>query len=244
MGEQSLYKELAKYYDRVYHWKDYDDDVGRLGVMVNDLKTSTGSSLLDVGCGTGAHVSRLVDSYECTGIDNREEMLRVAREKVPGANFLKADMMDFDLGRRFDVVVSMFGTIGYALTLDDLGRVIDNIAKHLSVGGVAVIEPFVSRSNYIPGHVAMTTYEDDDVKISRVSSARLDDEICTFEMHYLVGEKGKGVRYILDTHRARLHEPEEFLAAMESAGLEASYDPIGFGQERGAVIAIKPESNR
>ncbi len=241
MGEQSLYQELAPYYDRVYHWKDYDDDIERLLAMVRSRRSSPGNLLLDVGCGTGAHIARLVDDFDCTGIDNNEGMLKVAREKVPKASFLRADMLDFDLGRLFDIVISMFGTVGYTTSLDDLQRVADNIAAHLVKGGVAVLEPFISREDYIPGHVAMDTYEDDDVKISRVSTSRPDGDLCTFEMHYLIGEKGKGVRYILDTHTLRLYTPDELMRAMDAAGLSAEFDPVGFGQRRGALIATKLE---
>ncbi len=239
MGEQSLYHELAPYYDRVYHWKDYDDDIERLLAMINSRRSSSGNLLLDVGCGTGAHIVRLVDDFDCTGIDNNEGMLKVAREKVPKASFVQADMLEFDMGRRYDIVISMFGTIGYATSLGDLQRVMDNIASHLEEGGVAVLEPFISKDDYIPGHVAMTTYEDDDVKISRVSTSTQDGHLCTFEMHYLIGEKGKGVRYLLDTHTMRLYTPEELMTALETTGLTAEYDPVGFGQSRGALIATK-----
>ena len=165
--------------------------------------------------------------------------MAVASAKVPDASFHNEDMLTFDLDRRFDVIISMFGTIGYARSLGDLNRVVENVSAHLVKGGVAVLEPFISRDDYIPGHVAMTNYEDEDVKISRVSAARLDGDICTFEMHYLIGERDKGVRYVLDTHTARLHTPDEILEAMKAAGLDAEFDPVGFGQQRGAVIAFK-----
>ena len=131
MGEQSLYRELAGYYDRVYHWKDYDEDIERLLGIIHTHGSSSGKLLLDVGCGTGAHIARLVDEFDCTGIDNNEEMIKVARTKVPEASFLRGNMLEFELDRRFDVVISMFGTIGYATSLGDLQRVMKNIASHL-----------------------------------------------------------------------------------------------------------------
>lgn len=239
MGERALYRELAPYYDRVYHWKDYDDDIERLKGILAAKLISSGDRLLDIGCGTGAHIARLVDLFDCTGIDNSEEMLAVARAKVPAALFLLMDMDDFHIDIRFDVVISMFGTVGYATSIDDLQKLADNIAAHLARGGVAVLEPFISREDFRPGHVAMNTYEDDDVKISRVSTGRLEGDICTLEMHYLIGEKGRGVRHLIDTHTTRLHTAEELMGAMEGAGLSAEFDPVGFGQRRGALVATK-----
>jgi len=241
MTEKALYGELAGYYDRVYQWKDYDEDIRRLMGILEEEGRGEGGRLLDIGCGTGGHLVRLVDRFECTGVDVSGEMLEVARVKLPAVHLVEADMATFRLGERFDVVISMFGTIGYALTTDEVRRVFDNIARHLAEGGVAVVEPFISRSDHKPGHVSMTIYEDDDVKISRVSSGRLDGDLFLFEMHYLIGERGKGVRHLVDTHTTRLHEPEELLGAMEAAGLEARFDPEGFGQRRGALIGTRTQ---
>jgi SAM-dependent methyltransferase len=239
MTDRALYDDLARFYDRVYHWKDYDDDIERLKGMLAASGGKGQGALLDIGCGTGEHLTRLVADYGCTGIDISGPMLELARSKVPRAEFILTDMLGFHLDREFDVVISMFGTIGYALTLEELETVARNIEAHLAFGGVAVLEPFISREDFIPGHVAMNTYEDDDVKISRVSTGRLEGDICTFEMHYLIGERGKGVRYVLDTHTTRLHTPEELVCAMEGAGLSAEFDPVGFGQRRGVLIATK-----
>jgi SAM-dependent methyltransferase len=239
MGEQSLYRELAPYYDRVYDWKDYDADIERLLAIIHDRKSSPGNRLLDIGCGTGAHIARLVDNFDCTGIDINEDMLKVAREKVPTASFMKGDMATFDLDMKFDIIISMFGTIGYVSSLDMIQRVVDNIEAHLATGGVAVLEPFLLKDDYIPGHVAMSSYEDDDIKISRVSTSTLDGNLCTFSFHYLIGQRGKGVEYTLDTHTLWLFKIEELMTAMDNVGLNTKFDPVGFGQKRGALISTK-----
>ena len=99
MTEQALYGVLAKYYDRVYHWKDYDGDVRRLMAYLAEGGKGAGGTLLDVGCGTGEHLVRLAGTFECTGIDSSEPMLEVAKGKIPHATFMRADMTDFKLGR-------------------------------------------------------------------------------------------------------------------------------------------------
>ena len=108
MTEQALYSTFARYYDRVYHQKDYDDDARRLDAIIEGRKRSPGNRLLDIGCGTGEHILRFSDRYECTGIDLHEEMMEVARRKVPRARFQQMDMRYLELGTTFDVIISMW----------------------------------------------------------------------------------------------------------------------------------------
>lgn len=50
------------------------------------------TNILDVGCGTGSQLRRLADSgVQCTGIDRSDGMLRVARKKSSGIDYVQAD---------------------------------------------------------------------------------------------------------------------------------------------------------
>ena len=56
-------------------------------------------------------------------------------------------MADFDLPRRFDVIICLFSSIGYAKTLNRLQKTLTNLARHLRPDGIVVIEPFFSPNN-------------------------------------------------------------------------------------------------
>ena len=75
---------------------------------------SPGAPVLDLGCGAGVPATRwLADrGFDVTGVDLSERQLDLARERVPGATFLKADMtdLDFDAGT-FDAVVAFHSII-------------------------------------------------------------------------------------------------------------------------------------
>jgi hypothetical protein len=43
-------------------------------------------------------------------------MLEIARSRVKGVTFLKADMISLRLPQKFDVVLSLFSSIGYVKT--------------------------------------------------------------------------------------------------------------------------------
>jgi SAM-dependent methyltransferase len=68
-----------------------------------------GDRVLDVATGTGAVAAAAVArGAQVTGVDISEEMLRVARERVPAARFLAADAEELDLDEGFDAVLAGF----------------------------------------------------------------------------------------------------------------------------------------
>jgi SAM-dependent methyltransferase len=99
-------------------------------------------TLLDVACGTGRHLELLSDGYRVEGLDLDAQLLAVARERLPSVPLHSGDMRDFELGRRFDVVTCLFSSIGYVRDDDELDRAIAAMARHLSPGGLMVVEPW------------------------------------------------------------------------------------------------------
>ena len=238
MVDEDLYGDLAGYYDYIYHWKDYEDDVKRLEEFIEAHGTSSGNALMDIGCGTGNHLVHLVDAYDCVGLDCSREMLALASEKLPDVELIMGDMKDFDLGKRFDVIISMFSTMGYAKTLKDMDAVTGNIARHLSTGGVAIVEPWLSKDDIKPRYVGMHTYDSDDLKIARLGRIVVEGETATFEAHYLIAEDGD-IRHVVDKHRLSTYGEDEIVRSLKDSGLDAWFVKDGFALGRGAVIAVK-----
>jgi ubiquinone/menaquinone biosynthesis C-methylase UbiE len=107
---------LAKYYDLLYQWKDYEKEASVVKELVERCKTSQGSSLLDVWCGTGKHLQYLTGKFDCAGMDASEKMREQARRNVREGKFVQGDMVNFNLGRQFDVILCLFSSIGYVRT--------------------------------------------------------------------------------------------------------------------------------
>jgi SAM-dependent methyltransferase len=93
--------------------------------------------ILDVCCGTGYLARLLIErGYSVTGIDASPEMIRYARDHVPGARFHVADASSFTLPRTYQAAVSTFDSLNHILNLDDLGRAFHNTASALKRGGL------------------------------------------------------------------------------------------------------------
>src|ERR1700683_4149614 len=92
MKKKIVFKELADYYDLVYAWKDYQQEVDKIKSLVNKYKKSDGRDLLEVACGTGKHTACLKDSFSILATDNSQAMLSIAKKNVPDVKFKQVDM--------------------------------------------------------------------------------------------------------------------------------------------------------
>ena len=99
------YKNIAKLYDRIF--EPMNSGLRKIGMKMYPVKA--GMEVLDIGCGTGAHL-KLYQNEKCHvfGIDLSEAMLKVAEKKL-GNN---ADLKLCDASNtpysdnRFDLILS------------------------------------------------------------------------------------------------------------------------------------------
>jgi len=238
--EKGLYGEMAKYYDQIYHWKDYRSEVIKINSLIKRYKRSSGKSLLDVACGTGKHISYLRKNFDCVGVDVSNQMLAVARRNVRGVRFARGDMVDFDLGTQFDVVLCLFSSIGHLKTRAEVGKAVANFARHMKEGGVLIIEPWIRKSEWNDKTVHMQKYDSVSLKIARVNFGRREGDFSVIDERYLIGEGGRGITYVRDRLRTRFFEPGPTLKAMRKAGLVPKFTEDSLMPGRGLIIATKP----
>jgi len=234
-----MYDEFAEIYDLIYSFLDYDKSVGMLKNLIENYKLSSGNKLLDVGCGTGKHINFFKKDFPCTGVDISEKMLDYAKEKTSNVRFIQADMINMDLKEKFDIITCLFSSIGYVKTLENLRKTIKNFANHLNQGGITIIEPWLRPSIFTPGLPSMETYEDDNIKIARLNVSRVEGNISSFVMHFLIAKRNEDVTYFKETHELGLFETEQTKNFMKEAGFETIYLEEGLEVQRGLFIGIK-----
>jgi cyclopropane fatty-acyl-phospholipid synthase-like methyltransferase len=94
-----------------------------------------GAHILDIGCGAGMPVTcMLAPQFQVTGVDISGEQIRLARQNVPAATFLQADIMSLDFPpATFDAVVSYY-TI-FHLPREEHPVLFERIRRWLKPGG-------------------------------------------------------------------------------------------------------------
>ncbi|HUR50452.1 MAG TPA: class I SAM-dependent methyltransferase [Acidimicrobiales bacterium] len=126
---------------------EYAQWLGELAVHL-----PAGGSVLDLGCGAGVPGSRLLAEwgFEVTGVDISAVQIRRARNLVPAARFVQADVVEWECDPgTFDAIVSLYTLIH--IPLEDQQSLLPKLANWLKPGGYLLV---------IIGHTAWTGTED------------------------------------------------------------------------------------
>lgn len=218
------YDSIADLYDLFYKAKDYAGEAAQV-LEIARMHTS-GTRLLDIGCGTGKHLERF-SGYERSGFDLSEGMIEKAKLAVPDARLWTDDMRGFDANGTYDVIVSLFSAIGYVTDLDDLRAVFAGIAAALAPGGVAIIEPWLSAAEWKPDYVIHEYYEAEHVV--RFMTSYREGALMTMTMHVLAARNGR-IQHLADDHVMRFYDRDPYEKAAKAAGL-ALEETKGFGRK-------------
>jgi SAM-dependent methyltransferase len=223
-----VYDKSARIYDLLYVGsgiKDYPAEAADLHRIIDDACPAA-QTLLDVACGTGAHLVEMQRWYAVEGVDLSPAMLAVARTRLPGIPLQEGDMRTLDLGKTFDAVTCLFSSIGYMTDAAEMRSAIAHLAAHVAPGGVLIIDGWVRpdqwRDNFRPDSPDVAS--DDEVTVVRLSVSHRDGNITELEMHHLV-QTDDGIEYFMEPHRLRLTDTNDYVSAVKDAGLEARVIP-------------------
>lgn len=154
-----------------------------------DLVESLGMRcVLDAGCGTGRVAIELARrGLDVVGVDVDDSMLVAARAKAPSIPWISGDLIDVDVGRRFDGVV-LAGNVMIFLTPGTEGAVLANLARHLSDAG-----RLVAGFSLVSGGLDERTYD----HLAAAADLELDERWATWDRRGFVA----GSDYAVSVHR-------------------------------------------
>jgi len=133
------YEKLAKFYKK--GWGKESIKYGDLIYNVINIYNLNINSVLDVGCGTGILASKLYnENFEVSGIDISEDMINVAKETTTGIEFAVADMVNFTLNKKFQLITCAFDALNYLVTDSDMKKTLKNIFLHLEDNGIFIFD--------------------------------------------------------------------------------------------------------
>lgn len=98
--------------------------------------TGKGANVLDLGCGTGMPMMNylIIQGMHVTGVDASYRILDIARNNLPSADFVQADMRQLSLNRKFDVIIAWHSF--FHLPPEDQPSMFNVFKSHLNTGGV------------------------------------------------------------------------------------------------------------
>ena len=229
-----MFSATADLYDFIYSFKDYAGEAEKVRQIINRERPGA-QTILDVACGTGEHARFLSANFSVDGIDIDPAFVGIARSKNPVGNFGVADMRSFELHKRYDVVQCLFSSIGYLLTSADVVSALTCFRDHLAPGGVVMVEPWFSPTEYHVGSIHMLTVDRPELKICRMNVSEREGDTSILNFHYLTVTR-EGVRRMEETHRLALISAEEMASHFRAAHLACTFDPVGLNG-RGLFVA-------
>jgi 2-polyprenyl-3-methyl-5-hydroxy-6-metoxy-1,4-benzoquinol methylase len=147
----------------------YERKRERLATLFSDLGVDLrGADALDAGCGVGMMTRLLLDlGARAHGIDVSADAIEQAWELCPEANFTATSLVNFDLKRKYDLVICI--DVLYHIVSDtNWSGVLDSFVEHLRPRGVIVIVDQVRPEPTRPSeHVRFRTLAMYDDKLAR-----------------------------------------------------------------------------
>lgn len=226
----------ADLYDYIYSWKDYGDEARRVTEILTDEGIGEGAHILEAACGTGRYLEHLQSQYRVSGYDLDPQMIRQAQWRVPGGHFALGDMRDHVSAEAVDVLLCLFGGVGYLAPGEGLQSGLSRFAQCLRPGGVLLIEPWVVPERFVPGEAWLQTYVSPGFKLGRVVVPRLEGRQCVLDFQFQLSRAGGRVQRFQAAERLWLHELSEVSEAAAAAGFSLQWTSRGFMADRHLLI--------
>ena len=170
---------IADYYDESPLVRLRMQDVA----FYRDAAREFGDPVLELGCGTGRIAMALAQvGKRVTGLDLSERMLEHAARKRAALNkeerervhLVQADMTQFDLGEKFQLILIPFRPFQHLLEVRDQMACLDCVRKHLRPAGRLILDVFQTDAERIhdPVHMRespLVEYRSHDGKQVRIS---------------------------------------------------------------------------
>jgi SAM-dependent methyltransferase len=135
------FETYSKYYDLLYHDKDYQAETDYVVELINKYNYA-GKSILELGSGTGKHAFLLAKKgYTILGIERSAEMVAIANQQTnENVSFEITDITKFKFNQSFDVATSLFHVISYLTDNESLIQTFKNVYQHLNKNGLFIFD--------------------------------------------------------------------------------------------------------
>lgn len=224
MGDKVFGKNYAEYYELFNKGKDYSNEVKFLEKIFQKYGENI-KNILDLGCGTGIHVKLLASKgYNITGLDLSKEMIDIAKSKnILNAEFIVGDMSNFNLNKKFDVVICMFAVMDYLTENKQIESFFKSVKNHLNSDGLLVLDVWngLGVMNELPTSREKSS-EIEGLKIVRRSFPDLDIEnhINNVKFEVKVSKNNKLIDEYEENHKVRFFFPQELRKYLEDEEFE------------------------
>lgn len=215
------YKKLAEFYDDFIYDIDYDKIINFYKKIFNQNQFSY-RDILELGCGTGNVTSKLI-GYNVYAMDYSEEMLSIARKKLGNKRnirFLNMDIRNFNLNKKFDVIIASLDVINYIVDSKDLYSLFKNVKRHSHEESIFI---FDINSHYkISEYIGNNTFTDENKDGLYIWQGNYDEEtkINDYLLTFFIKDNQNKYDRFCEVHKERAYTVEEITKILISSGFK------------------------
>lgn len=228
----TVFDAYSRYYDLLYQDKDYQSESDYIGELIHKHAPKT-SSILELGCGTGAHAIPLAKlGFNIYGIDLSSSMLNRAelkREKQTNEikqrlQFSPGDIRKFRVGKLFDTVISLFHVLSYQTDNQDVMAMFQTAASHLTPGGLFIFDFWYGPAVLVQRpEVRIKRFCDENTSVIRLCEPELkvNQNIVDVNFEIIVEDLLSGTREVIkEKHPMRYFFLPELALVCEISGFK------------------------
>lgn len=225
MGQSSLKDQRRLYGDLAWTWpiisppEDYTKESEQFAKIIREHSKIEVKTLLNLGCGGGHNDHTLKKYFEVTGVDVSRPMINLAKKLNPKVGYLIGDMRTVRLDKAFDAV-TIFDSINYMLTEEELHSAFTTAFMHLKPGGVFLTYQENSLGRFKQNHTEYSTHSKGDITITFIENCYDPDPTdTTLELTfvYLIRNRGQ-LRIETDHHVVGIFPKETWLTLLRETG--------------------------
>jgi len=225
MGQSSLKDQRRLYGDLAWTWpiisppEDYTKESEQFAKIIREHSKIEVKTLLNLGCGGGHNDYTLKKYFEVTGVDVSRAMINLAKKLNPEVGYLIGDMRTVRLDKAFDAV-TIFDSIDYMLTEEELHSAFTTAFMHLKPGGVFLTYQENSLGGFKQNHTEYSTHSKGDITITFIENYYDPDPTdTTLELTfvYLIRNRGQ-LRIETDHHVVGVFPKETWLTLFRETG--------------------------
>ncbi|MBI4495137.1 MAG: class I SAM-dependent methyltransferase [Chloroflexi bacterium] len=246
-----LFAPIAPFYD--WEHAGFQDDIP----LYRAFARRCGGPVLELACGTGRVLLPLAEEVEIEGLDASAAMLAIARAKLRAAGLKperarvhQADLLSFQLGRRFGMAFIALDSFGLLLRRRDQVAALRRAREHLAEGGLLLVD--VSNGNLRGGgpssefsHQLSAPFPPSGHLLAKFIASETDvaEQLDTLTYFYDETLESGTVKRVVATLALRYFGRFELELLLEQGGftveeLYGSYDLQPFGPTSERLIAV------
>jgi len=120
--------------------KNYAKEKSRMVLSYIKKYNKDADKILELGAGLGYNLYYFPDKYNLWGIDHEKAYVKIARKIVPEGRILQADIKDFKINEKFDVIFCISDTLNYMPDFNSLKDSFENIRQHINDKGIFIFD--------------------------------------------------------------------------------------------------------